>query len=98
MRIFGIQMWNCCNFEVLFQLYMRIIIEIPETNYHFFRELVEMLPFAKVVRNYFAPQTVIATSWADLSMSMGKEVNVCIPDMENFYKTLPDYLQEDGAK
>lgn len=26
MRIFGIQMWNCCNFEVLFQLFMRKIL------------------------------------------------------------------------
>ena len=76
---------------------MRILVEIPETDYVFFRHLVEMLPFAKVVSNYFAPETVNTPTWGELSMSMNKEVNVRITDMEQFYHTLPDYLQEDGS-
>lgn len=76
---------------------MRIVIDIPESNYAFFRQLVDMLPFAKVVRNYFAVQTATVNTWQELEASMGKDTNVRIPNIDALYESLPDYLKDDGT-
>ena len=75
---------------------MRIVIDIPESNYPFFRELVDMLPFVKVVRNYYSGKTTSVNTWDELADCMGKDTNIRIANMDALYETLPDYLKEGG--